>query len=70
MLALDTLFAAIYVALWFFNDLQENIVRKIADGTTNIAFIFCHWVFVYQYIKVALLMPIYLEIDTTDLRVK
>ena len=54
---LNCLFADIYIAFFFLDNISYKFSRY-ADSITNLMFIFCHWVFVYQYIKVALLMPI------------
>ena len=60
---LNCLFADVYIALFFNDALQRSLYRSSADSLCNVMFIFCHWVFVYQYLKVALLMPIYLQIE-------
>ena len=49
--------------MYFNDDLSESVFRETSESVCNIFFILCHWVFVYQYLKVALLMPIYFEIE-------
>ena len=60
---LNCLFGDLYIAMYFNDDLSESVFRETSESVCNIFFILCHWVFVYQYLKVALLMPIYFEIE-------
>ena len=45
---------------------QDDVVCKISIDLSNFSFILQHWLYIYQYLRVANLLPLYLTLNQTD----